>query len=136
MSTKRFFRWQPVSIILIILTILYIVATCLSIKMAGYYSQRGDQRMARFMYWGVFWNVIVATLCFTGRQMMRHQTRVHLLAGAFAMLLALLIVIRATVSALLHGREAYPVIEGILIWLPMLYAIIYGLREGKRENLP
>src|SRR5258708_5342829 len=120
MSTKRFFRWRPVSVVLIILTIIYIVAICLSIKMAGYYSQRGDQHMARYMYWGVFWNTIVAILCFTGRQMMGRQTRVHLAAGACALSAALLIVIRTTVAALLHGREAYPLIEGVLIWLPML----------------
>ena len=135
MSAKHFFRWRPVSVVLIILTILYIVAICISIKLGGYYSQRGDQHMARFMHWGVFWNTMVAILCFTGRQMMRRQTRVHLAAGAFAVSLALLIVIRTTVSALLHGREAYPFIEGVLIWLPMLYAIIYALLEGKRENI-
>jgi hypothetical protein len=102
--------------------------------MGGYYSERGDQHMARFMYWGVFWNTIVAILCFTGRQMMGRQTRVHLAAGACALSAALLIVIRITVAALLNGREAYPVIEGGFIWLLMLYSIIYALREGNRKN--
>src|SRR5258708_1917926 len=134
MSIKHFFRWRPVSVVLIILTILYIVAICISIKLGGYYSQRGDQHMARFMYWGGFWNTIVAILCFTAREMMRRQTRAHLAAGAFAMLLALLIAIRTTVSALLPGREAYPFIEGVLMWLAMLYSIIYAILEGKREE--
>ena len=65
---------------------------------------------------------------------MRRQSRVHLAGGACAVASALLIVMRVWITGLLHGRNPFPVIEAILTWLPMLYAIIFALRESKREN--
>jgi hypothetical protein len=47
---------------------------------------------------------------------------------------ALFIVMRTWLVALFYGRNPFPVIEAILTWLPMLYVIIYSLRESRREN--
>ena len=47
---------------------------------------------------------------------------------------ALFIVMRTWIAGFLHGRNPFPVIEAVLTWLPMLYAIIFALRESKREN--
>lgn len=134
MSTRSFFRWRPVSVILILLTILYAVFTPLNLLLGSVASQRGDQQMARIMYWGAFWNAVVAILCFAGRQMMRRQIQGYFAAGACAVAAALFIVMRTWVNGLLHGRNPFPVLEAILTWLPMLYAIIYALRETKHDH--
>src|SRR6185295_3875113 len=70
---SRFFRWRPVSILLIIFVVLYWVLALLNLWMARTFSHRGEDQMARLMYWGTFWNVMVAVLCSVGRQMMRRQ---------------------------------------------------------------
>jgi hypothetical protein len=133
-STKRFFYWRPASIILIILTVIYMADMLLNLWLGNVFSQRGDQQMSRVIYWGAFENLVVAILCFTSRRMMSRQTRVYFTAGACVLVVAFLIVVLNWLSALLHGRNPYAITEAILILLPMLYAIIYAFMESKRAQ--
>jgi hypothetical protein len=129
--SSRFFRWRPASIILIIFVVLYWVLALLNLWMARTFSHRGEEQMARLMYWGTFWNVVVAVLCAVGRQMMRRQTRLSLLAGALAVMAALFVVIRTWAAGLLSGHNPLPTIEALLIWMPLTYVIIYAYRESR-----
>jgi hypothetical protein len=136
-SRCRFFLWRPVSIVLIILTTLYGMATCLNLWMGSYFSKRGELHLAHSLYWGAFWDAVVAFLCFFGRQMMARQTRMHFLAGAIAVSGAVFIFFRVWA-----GEHHFPrnesllifLIEAVLILLPMLYCITYAVRESKRED--
>ncbi len=134
MSARHFFRWRPVSVILIILAILYGVFTPLNIWLANITPQRGEQQLSHVLYWGAFWNAIVAILCFSGRQLIRRRTRACLALGAGVVATALFIVMRTWLGGLLQGQNPLPLTEVVLIWLPMLYAIVYALRESKRED--
>src|SRR5262245_56088024 len=134
MSTQNFFRRKPTVVVLIILTVLYGVFAPLNIFLGSVAAQRGDQQVSHVLYWGAFWNAVVAILCFTGWRLMRRQSRVYLAAGACAIAAALFIVMRTWIPGLLHGRNPFPVIEAVLTWLPMLYVIIFALRESRREN--
>ncbi len=120
--------------ILIILAILYGVFTPLNIWLANVTPQRGEQQLSHVLYWGAFWNAIIAILCFLARQLIQRQTRVCLALGACVIAAALFIVMRTWLGSLLQGRNPLPLTEVVLIWLPMLYAIIYALRESKRED--
>jgi hypothetical protein len=62
------------------------------------------------------------------------QSRVHFAASACAVAAGLFIVMRTWVAGVFHGQNPFPVLEAVLTWLPMLYAITYALRESKREN--
>ena len=134
MSNRHFFRWKPTVVVLIILTVLYGLFVPLNILLGRAAAQRGDQQVSHVLYWGVFWNAVVAMLCFTGWRLMRRQSRVYLAAGACAIAAALSIVMRTWITGLLHGQNPFPVIEVVLTWLPMLYVIIYALCESKRES--
>jgi hypothetical protein len=134
MNARGFFRWRAASVILIILAILYAVFTPLNLWLGSVAAQRGDQQASHVLYWGAFWNAIVAILCFAARRMIARQTRVLFLASGCALLGAFLIVIRTWVAGLVHGRNPFPVIEAALIWLPMLYAIVYAFRESKHNH--
>jgi hypothetical protein len=134
MSTRQFFRWKPTVVVLVILTVLYAVFAPLNIFLGSAAAQRGDQQVSHVLHWGAFWNAVVAILCFTAWRLMRRQRRVYLAAGVCVIAAALFIVMRTWIAGLLHGRNPFPVVEAVLIWLPMLYAIIYALRESKRET--
>ena len=134
MSTRQFFRWKPSVVVLVTLTVLYGVFAPLNIFLGSAVAQRGDQQVSHVLYWGAFWNAVVAILCFAAWRLMRRQRRVHLAAGVCAIAAALFIVMRTWIVGLLHGRNPFPVVEAVLIWLPMLYVIIYALRESKRET--
>jgi len=134
MSITHFFRQRVASIVLIILGVLYGVFAPLNVWLGSVAAQRGDQQASHFLYWGAFWNAAVAILCFTAWWLMRRQSRVYLGAGACAVAAALFIVMRTWIAGLLHGRNPFPVIEAVLTWLPMLYVIIFGMRESRQEN--
>src|SRR2546430_546890 len=74
-QSGRFFRWRAASIILIVLSVIYGVFTPLNLWLGSVSSHRGDQQISRVLYWGAFWNGVVAILCFAGRRLMSHQTR-------------------------------------------------------------
>jgi hypothetical protein len=135
------FVWRPVSVILIILTILYGAVACLNLWMGRYFSQHSQQYLSDVSYSGAFWDAVVAVLCFAGRRMIGRQTRVDFLLGACALSGAVLIVIRTLVG---ERRGRFPgqnlpllitLIEAALILLPMLYSITYAVRESKRRNV-
>jgi hypothetical protein len=134
MSTRHFFFWQPASVVLIILTVLYGAFAPLNVWLGSEAAQRGDQQVSHVLYSGAFWNAVVAVLCFTGRRFMARQSRVFFVAGAFALAAALFIVMRTWIVGLLHGRNPFPVIEAVFTWLPMLYAIIYAVRATNSEQ--
>ena len=117
MSTRHFFRWKPTVVVLIILIVLYGVFTPLNIFLGSAAAQRGDQHVSHVLRWGAFWNAVVAILCFTGWRLMRRQSRAYLAAGACAIAAALFIVMRTWIAGLIHGRNAFPVIEAALTWL-------------------
>ena len=52
--SRRFFRWRPASICLIVLAILYWIVALLSLWTGSVLSHRGQQQMAHLMYWGRF----------------------------------------------------------------------------------
>ncbi|MDB6110834.1 MAG: hypothetical protein JWR69_2584 [Pedosphaera sp.] len=133
MSTQSFFRWRPVSVVLILLSIVYAVSIPLNLWLGNVDSQRGNQQLSHVLYWAAFWNAVVAILCFVSQRMMRRQTRTFFLAGGCALSVAFLIVIRTWVAGLRQGRNPFPVMEAVLIWPPFLYAIFYALRESKHE---
>ena len=130
-----FFRGRAASILLITLTVIYGLTAPLNLWLAKVASQRGDLHVTpRTMYWAAFWSAMVAILCFAAWRLMRRQSRMFFAASACAVAAALFIVMRTWVSGLLGGQNPFPVLEAVLTWLPMLYAIIYALRESKREN--
>jgi len=133
---ERIVTWKAASVILIIVALVYWVLALVSVRMALHFSHLGNAAIANFLWWGVFWNTIVALLCFIGRRLMRHQTRLFLLAGNVAVLGALLIIVRNWISGLLSGRNPYPVIEILLAWLPLIYVLLYGWCQNKITQTP
>jgi len=83
-----FFRWRAASIILIILMVIYGLTSPLNIWLGSVASQRGDAQISRVLYWGAFWNAVVAILCFTARRLMQRQTRTFFAASVRNALLA------------------------------------------------
>jgi hypothetical protein len=130
---NRFFSWRLSSIVLIVLAALYFVLAPLNLWMAHVFSQRGEQHTAHLLYWSAFWNIVVGSLCFAGRQMMKRQTRIGLLAGAIVVMAALFLAIRGWVWGLLTNNNPIPMVEVFLIWIPLVYAIIYAYRESRRK---
>ena len=128
-----FFRRQPASISLILIAVLYGGSVLLNLWLASVYLKRGEQQMSRIMCWGAFWNALVAVLCGVGRQLLVGQNRLRRLTGALAVTVALFIVIRVWVNALLGGKNPFPIVEALFIWLPLIYAIIYACRESERN---
>lgn len=135
MITQRYFRWPIVVVILVVLALIYAMTAPLDVFLAREATQRGDLRMARILYSGAFWNTIVAILCVTAWQFMRRRARVSMVTGAYAVAAALVIVMRTWVIGLFRGQNPFPLIEAVLTWLPMLYVIIFALRESKQESL-
>jgi hypothetical protein len=127
MSTQGFFRWRVVAAVLIILTVIHGLCAPLNLLLAQ------STPRPQMYYWGAFWNAVVAFLSFAGWRLMQRQSRSYLNAGAFVVTVALLIVIRTWVGGLLYGRNPFPVFEAMVIWVPMLYAIIYAFREAKHR---
>jgi hypothetical protein len=134
-TSRTFFRWPIVVVILVIIGTLYAVTAPLNIFLAREATQRGHQRLAHTMYSGAFWNALVAVLCFTGWQVMRLKTRGRLRTGAYIIAAALAIVMRVWVSSLRYELNPFPISEAILTWLPMLYAVIFAIRESKRVEV-
>jgi len=131
MSARHFFRWRLASVLLTILTIIYGVFAPLNVWLASVAAQRDNQQVSHVLYWGALWNAVVAILCFTGRRFMARKAPVLSAVGACIVMAALFIVMRTWIDGLLHGRNPFPVIEAVLTWLPMLYVIIYALRESR-----
>jgi hypothetical protein len=131
---RRIVIWKATSVILIIVALVYWVLALVSVRMALHFSHLGNTAMASFLRWGVFWNTIVAVLCFVGRLLMRRDTRISVLAGNVAVLGALLITVRNWLDASLRGRNPYPAIEILLIWLPLIYVLLYGWCQNKLQK--
>jgi len=91
--------------------------------------------MAHFMYWAAFWNILVASLCFVGLQLMKRQTSIWILTGAVAIVFALFLVMRTWLSGLSSGRNPFPVVEALLTWVPVTYVIIFGFQEHRRRKV-
>ncbi len=123
-----FFRWHAVSVVLIVLTVMYGIASPLNIYLAGVSAKRGDQLISHALYVGAFWNGVVAILCICGRQLLKHQTRQYFAGGAATVAMALSIVMRTWMGSLLRGLNPFPVFEVILIWLPLAYVLVYAFR--------
>jgi hypothetical protein len=134
MNSRHFFRWKPTAILLVILIVLYGVFVPLNILLGKVAAQRGDEKVAHLLYQAAFWNAIIAILCFVGWRLMRRRSRVYLAAGGCAIAAALFTVMRIWINGLNQGTNPFQVVEVVLIWLPMLYAIIYAFRESKRDK--
>jgi hypothetical protein len=129
----RFFCWRPASIILIFLAVLYGAVALLNVWKGRDYAARGHLELSHFMYWGTFWNLVIAALCLTGRQVMSRRTSARLLAGAFPIAVALAISMRSWVGGLLTGRNPVPLFDIVVAWLPLLYVIIYAYRTSRTK---
>ena len=122
------------SILLIILTVIFGLTAPLNLWVGSVESQHGDTQSARGFYGGAVWNAIVALLCLAAWRLMQCQSRVFFAASGCMVAGALFIVMRTWLVALLRGRNPFPVIEAVLTWLPMLYAIIYAHLASQREG--
>jgi hypothetical protein len=131
--SRFFFRRRPASILLLLLAIFYLAIAAVNIGLGGYFSRRGESEATRQWYVGTSWNIVVAVLCVVARQMIQRQTRIRLLSGALAGVAAFFVVVRTWVGALLVGRNPFPVVEALLIWLPLLYAIVYAYSASRYE---
>jgi hypothetical protein len=134
MSSNSFFRWKPVSLSMIVLAVLYWGVAVLNFWLVHMLEQRGDTRNVRFLLWGSFWNVVVGALCLGGRRVMKSASRRAYLAGALAIGAALLIEQRNWLAGLMTGRSGFPVLQAILIWPWMAYAVAYAVTQIKEHG--
>ena len=137
------FRWRAVSVILVTFAIVYGLSVPLSVGLGKVLTRQGNHRMTyppsiarlmpspRLMYSGAFWNAVIAALCLGGRQLMRRPTRERLLAGACAVGAALLLVMRMGLGEFRRGVDPAPLLEVLLVWLPMFYCVIYAVRASR-----
>jgi peptidoglycan/LPS O-acetylase OafA/YrhL len=129
MNTKAIFRWRVVSVSLIVLAILYWAVALLNFWLIHVLEQRGDTRNVRFLLMGSFWNFIVGALCLGGRRLLKSSNSGVLIAGALATGVALLIIQRNWLGGLMTGRSGFPVLEAVLIWPWLAYAVAYAVRQ-------
>lgn len=134
--SKSFLCWKPASVSLIVLALLYWAVALLNFRLVYMLEQRGDTRNVSFLLWGSFWNLVVGGLCLSGRHLMKADSRRGYAAGALVIAAALLIVMRTWLGGLLTGRNPFPILEALLSWPWLVYAIIYALRETQREWSP
>jgi hypothetical protein len=113
----------------------YGISSPLNVWLGSVAAHRGQQQISRVLYWGAFWNAVVAVLCFASWRFMASRRHIAFLLGACCVAVALLIVMRIWIVGLLHGRNPFPVVEAILTWLPMLYVIVYALSETKQKDV-
>ena len=133
MSTKSFFRWKPVSVSLIVLAVVYWGAALLNFWLVRMLEQRGDTRNVRFLLLGAFWNVVVGALCLGGRRLIKIGSRLSSGLAAFLVGAALLIVTRTWIGGLLTGRNPFPILEALLAWPWLIYAIIYAASPVEKQ---
>jgi peptidoglycan/LPS O-acetylase OafA/YrhL len=134
MSSKSFFRWKPVSISLIVLAVFYWGVALLNFWLVHMLQQKGDIRNVRFLLWGSFWDVVIGALCLGGRRRMKSPSRQARLAGALAIGLALLIEQCNWLAGLMTGRSGFPVLEALLIWPCMAYAVAYAVTQVQEHG--
>lgn len=120
MLDGHFFRWGAVSVCLYAVALVFGILTPISITLSAHTSVHK---------WAPISNLIVLSICLGGRYLMSRQRSSYLVAGSCAVFVALLIVMRTWLSA-----HPFPWVEASLIGLPMLYAIIYGLRESALKD--
>jgi hypothetical protein len=138
---KSFFRWIPASIVLHVLSIGYAFFSFLDLYLAKRVVQRGLASSETSWYWGAFWNALVAVLCFAAWKLMKSRISLQLLCGSLLVGACLCLVMRTWIVGLSRGENPFPMIEAFLTWLPLLYVIVYGVRESKavqkeRANAP
>lgn len=130
---KGFFHWKPVSISLIVLIVVYWGVALLNLWLIYMRNERGDTRNVSFLLWGAFWNVVVGAFCFAGRHFMKRGSRVDYVVGAIAVSVAMFLVLRTWLGGLLTGRNPFPVVEALLVWPWLIYAVAYAMKGIKRQ---
>lgn len=131
---EGFFRWKPTSVILLTFTLVFAVLTVVGFFMAPAFVRRGQPEMVPVVYWGMVHYSAMAILCFTARRWIRRGSPVFRAAAGLAVTLALLILMRCWFAGIPSNRNAYPVTEIVLGWLPLIYVIIYAFRPPKGEQ--
>jgi hypothetical protein len=76
-------------------------------------------------------NGLIAALCILGWYFLRRHTPTSLPAGTIAVAMALFITARRWLHWQLAGTNQLPWAEPLLVWPFLLYAIVYGYREGR-----
>lgn len=144
MNTGSFFRWKPTSIVLWLFAILFILAALLNFWLA-FKALHGPlpgssiddpQRASRLFLRGSAENIVIATLCIGAWLLMRRHSRVALVSGCSAVVLALAITSKRWVYWHATGDNPLPWFEPLLVWPPLAYAIAYAWRESRQKNLP
>ncbi len=122
------------SISLAILTVVYWAAALLNLLLISEFQRRGDARNVRALLWGTFWDVIVGALCLLGRVLLKRGTKGNYQTGAFTIAAAFTIIIRTWVMGLFTIRNPFPGWEALLTWPWLVYAIMYALKNAKRQR--
>ncbi len=128
---KGLLVWRAPSVVLIIVATGYSVFAILNLWLGHIQTLRGDARTGSILYTGAAWNTAVAVLCFFGRSLMKRHAKLLLIAGALAIAGALLITLRTWILAFPFGLNPVPWIEPLLVWPPLVYAIIYAYKESR-----
>ena len=131
---KSFFRWKVVSVSLVVLAVLYWAVALLNLFLVRTLEQQSDTRNVRFLLWGAFWNVVVGSLCFIARRLIKPSNLLSCGVGAFALGTALLIVMRTWLGGLFTGRNPFPVLEALLVWPWLIYAIMYAASLIQKQS--
>jgi hypothetical protein len=132
-NTGHFFRRRPAATLLSILTALYAISVPMNLFLSEKLGERGEHELAQYMRYGAFWNAVIVLFGVFALLAMNRQTRKGLFTGASCIAVSLLVILRTWVGGLISGRAPFPVLEACLTWLPLLYAMIYALREGSRH---
>jgi len=103
--------------------------------MGRVFAHRGKMTTAHSFYWNWFCDIFVAILLVAGRQAIGRRTRVSLICGGFAVLTAVLLLMNAAAKGVVLGHTKFLALEVLLIWLPMIYAIIYAFRESRSDRV-
>jgi hypothetical protein len=124
--SKSFLRWKPISVSLIVLAVLYWGVAVLNICLIFLGNQRSDTRSVKFLLWGSFWNVVIGGLSLAGRLLMKSGSKTGYAASLFVVASALLIIMRTWLGGFFTGRNPFPIIEALLIWPWLIYAMAYA----------
>jgi hypothetical protein len=135
--SRSFFRWKLVSISLVVLAGVYWGTALLNLWLVRVLEQRGDTGNIKFLLWGSFWDFVIGILCVAGQRLMRLGSRRGYMAAALTVGMALLIVMRNWLGALLTGRvpsPVLPVLEALLVWSWLIYAVGYAVAAMQKQT--